>query len=91
MEAIKEVEGLVFDEELIRAGGFIRAKSRSWMEWKNGLVTGLSGDKIRVLFLTGVGCGVGYYEVRAWEVGAGYWELKYSADLAEVIKIAADT
>ena len=78
---IKSTEVAVFDDEIVKPNGFIRAKYRSWPTFRNGLVTFVNRDKLTCLFQTGANATVGYFVVKASEVAAGCWKIFYQNEL----------
>lgn len=75
---------IVFNTELIKRGGFLRAKAKGWDSARNSLVSFVTKEQIKALMFTGVNTGGTYLKITSAEVNAGLWELTYSNDLQEV-------
>lgn len=77
-------EDLTFNLEIIKRGGFIRAKATGWEDFRNGLITYASKDLIRAIFMTGTNSAASYFKITAADVNAGLWTIAYSFDLEEI-------
>ena len=84
-------DSLVFNDELLKRGGFLRAKAKGWDEARNGLVTFVAKDIIKALFFTGASTAATYIKITAADVNAGFWSLSYSNDLEEIYHGEIDT
>lgn len=71
-----------FNTELIKVGGFVRAKNADWAESKNGLVSYVDANKLKAIYLTGVNSAANYFVIKADELDK--WELRYSEELTEI-------
>lgn len=54
MALIKDRAAPVFDSEQVHKGDLIRAKHKTWDEYKNGLVVGITSNELVVLYHTGI-------------------------------------
>ena len=77
-------EDLTFNLEIIKRGGFIRAKATGWEDFRNGLITYANKDLIRAIFMTGTNSAASYFKITAADVNAGLWTIAYSFDLEDV-------
>lgn len=71
-----------FDD--IQKRDFIRAQYQTWPEPRNGIVTAVGDDALTAIFLPGVNNAACYFTVKAAEVAAGKWTIKYSTDLTTI-------
>lgn len=83
-ELLTTCDEIVFNDELLKRGGFLRAKAKGWDEARNGLVTFVGKDMIKALFFTGASTAATYIKITAADVNNGLWELSYSNDLEEI-------
>ena len=84
MALIVEGTGTVFDTDSIGKGWLIYAKHESWDEGKVGYVTGISEDKMIVQYHPQIGNITNHFQIKASDVAAGEWEVRWSEDLTEV-------
>lgn len=85
MPLIIDATSKVFDKASVHKGDLIRAKHETWDEPRNGIVTGVSDDKLTVLFLPGLGNVTNYFTILASEVAAWKWTIRWTTDM-ETIK-----
>lgn len=90
-ELLTTSEDIVFNDEVLKRGGFLRAKAKGRDEARNGLVTFVAKDKIKALFFTGASTAASYFTIAAADVNNGLWDLSYSNDLEEIYHGAIDT
>lgn len=81
---ITEKPETVFDTSEIKAGYLVFAKNRSWNEGIGGFVTAVTGKEVVVQYHPGIGNVTNHFFIRANEVVAGDWEIRYSADMSEI-------
>lgn len=85
MALITEKPESVFDTSEIKAGYLLYAKHFSWKEGIGGFVTAVTEKEIVVQYHPGIGNVTNHFIMQAKDVAAGDWEIRYSADLSEVI------
>ena len=90
-ELLTTCDEIVFNDELLKRGGFLRAKAKGWDSARNGLVTFVAKDMIKALFFAGAGTSTRYFTITAADVNNGLWELSYSSDLEEIYHGEIDT
>ena len=71
MALIKDRAAPVFDSEQVHKGDLIRAKHKTWDEYKNGLVVGITSNELVVLYHTGIGNVSNHFVMLASEVAGG--------------------
>ena len=81
---ITEKPETVFDTTEIKAGYLVFAKNRSWNEGIGGFVTAVTDKEVVVQYHPGIGNVTNHFFIRANEVEAGDWEIRYSADMTEI-------
>lgn len=81
---ITEKPETVFDTSEIKAGYLVFAKNRSWNEGIGGFVTAVTDKEVVVQYHPGIGNVTNHFFIRANEVVAGDWEIRYSVDMSEV-------
>lgn len=69
MALIKDRAAPVFDSEQVHKGDLIRAKHKTWDEYRNGLVVGITSNELVVLYHTGIGNVSNHFVMLASEVG----------------------
>lgn len=69
-----------FNMEEISRGTLIYAKHKSWPEGQAGIVTAVSGGELRILYLPDIQNVCNHFFIRAAEVEAGEWDIRYSGD-----------
>lgn len=76
----------VFNLEEIKRGGVAYAKKDVWDEGICGIITEATEDQIRIQYLPDIYNVINHCVIRASQVAAGMWELRYSSDgLATVL------
>ena len=68
MALIKDRAAPVFDSEQVHKGDLIRAKHKTWDEYRNGLVVGITSNELVVLYHTGIGNVSNHFVMLASEV-----------------------
>lgn len=74
----------VFDTSEIKAGYLVYAKNSSWNQGISGFATAVTESEIIVQYHPGIGNVTNHFFIKAKEVEAGEWEIRYSADMSEV-------
>ena len=74
MALIKDRAAPVFDSEQVHKGDLIRAKHKTWDEYRNGLVVGITSNELVVLYHTGIGNVSNHFVMLASEVAGGEWQ-----------------
>lgn len=87
---VKSTEIAIFDDEIVKPNGFIRAKYHTWPTFKNGLVTCVNSGELTCLFQTGATSATSYFVVKACEVAAGSWQIIYSNELEEFFHVGTN-
>lgn len=82
MALIKDRAAPVFDSEQVHKGDLIRAKHKTWDEYRNGLVVGITGNELVVLYHTGIG--TNHFVMLASEVAGGEWQGTWTEDMQAV-------
>lgn len=73
-----------FDTEEIKRGTLISAKHSSWTEAAAGFVTSASPVEVIVQFPPRVGNVTYHYFIRAVDVAAGVWDIRYTNDMVNI-------
>lgn len=76
-----------YNREEIFRGVLICAKHKSWAEWQSGIVTEVSERTIRVQYLPSIQNVQNHYFIPAEEVESGEWEIRYSSNNLENVKV----
>lgn len=84
MKFITTDEHPVFADDVIKNRGLIRATYLTWESPRNGLIVYAGKEFLRVIFLTGVNTSASYFNIKASEVAAGQWDIRWSADMENV-------
>lgn len=84
MSLLISENGKVFDTEAVKKGFLISAKHKSWSEPKNGIISSVSPDELRVLYCPGIANVTRFFFIVASEVEAGQWELRWSEDMTDI-------
>lgn len=84
MPLVIEQQEIMFDLSQIKQGYLIYGKHYTWQEGKSGFVTSASEKKLTVQYHPGIGNITNHFFIPVSEVAAGEWEMRWSADLAEV-------
>lgn len=85
MTLITEKPENVFDTEAIKPGYLVYAKHFSWKEGIGGFVTAVTDKEVVVQYHPGIGNVTNHFIMQAQDVAAGNWEIRYSADMKEII------
>lgn len=91
MGLIKESSTVEFDTSEIRPGDAIHAKHFSWDDGKTGFVTAVKNDEITVQYHPGIGNVTNHFFIKAKDVEAGSWLVRWSKDLTEVNEYKTET
>ena len=75
-----ELNSPVFNLEEIKRGGVVYAKKDVWDEGICGIITEATEDQIRIQYLPDIHNVINHCVIRASQVAAGIWELRYSVD-----------
>ena len=75
MALIKDRAAPVFDSEQVHKGDLIRAKHKTWDEYRNGLVVGITSNELVVLY---------HFVMLASEVAGGEWQGTWTEDMQAV-------
>lgn len=73
----------LFDEKAIKRGYLIKAKRGDSPTFRVGLVQEVTPERIRVIYLNPQNGAISNLDILASEVGAGMWEIFWSADLED--------
>lgn len=84
MALITENAAPVFDREQVMKGDLIRAKHTTWEDYRNGVVVSVSDERLVVFYYAGYGNVCNHYVIKATEVEAGEWSVKWSHDLETI-------
>lgn len=76
--------GKVFDTEAIKKGFLISAKHSSWSEWKNGIISSVTAEELRVFYCPGIANVTRFFFISASEVETGQWELRWSENMQSI-------
>lgn len=85
MELLTEKPETVFHTSAIRMGDLLYAKHVSWKEGMGGFVAAVTDKEIVVQYHPRIGNVTNHFFIQAKDVAAGNWEIRYSADLSEVL------
>ena len=86
----EKIRNLINTEE-ITTGTLIWAKHTSWDDGRTGIIKDVNEKAIIVLFLPPLQNVQNYFVIKAAELEAGEWEVRYSTDgLVSVISFGGD-
>ena len=85
---VEKIKG-VFNTE-IKKGTLIWAKSEDWEEGIAGFISGVSEDKLTVMFHPNISNVVNHYVIPAREVADKKWTIRWSEDLQAINEFVAD-
>lgn len=88
MALIRDRAAPVFDSEQVHKGDLIRAKHKTWDEYRNGLVVGITSNELVALYHTGIGNVSNHFVMLASEVAGGEWQGTLTEDMQTVQDIA---
>ena len=74
----------VFDLSQIHRGDCIRVRRTGDTAFRNGFVTEVTDDKLRMLYCNTQNNATSYLDVRAVDVAVGVWEIFWTADFQTV-------
>ena len=80
----------MINTEAIHKGDLIRAKYKPWTEERNGQVTHVTRDEIRVIWQPGIHNVTNYFTMAATEIAAGLWTVKWTADMETINSYTPD-
>lgn len=81
MALISKSNGYRFSAESIQVGDFILARHQQWDTARNGLVSVVSENELRVLFLPEGMNTTQYFLITADEVAKGLWNIIWTRDM----------
>lgn len=84
MDLLLNETGKEFNTEAIEKGYLISAKHSCWTESKNGIVSSVSSDELRVIYCPGISNVTRFFFIKADDVADGQWDLRYSKDLQDI-------
>jgi len=84
MALIIEKPTSAFDLTQIKCGHLLWGRHRTWNEGKAGFVTSATEDQLTVQYYPGIGNVTNHFIIPVSEVIDGQWEIRWSADMAEV-------
>lgn len=84
MALVSEKPKQVYDLSKIKAGWLFYGRHKTWEEGKAGIVTSAREDELVVQYYPGIANVTNHFIIPAAEVYAGEWEIRWSADMAEV-------
>lgn len=87
---IKKQPVAVIDSSVIRPGYVVYAKNYTWDSGRTGFVTSVTEDTITVQYYPGIGNVTNHFFIKASQIEAGHWDVRWSADLTEVSSIEAE-
>ena len=85
MSLILEKPENIFDTAVIDTGYLVYAKHNSWNDGIGGFVTAVTDKEIVVQYHPGIGNVTNHFIMQAQDVAAGNWEIRYSADMKDII------
>lgn len=84
MPLVTEKPKAVFDISQIKRGYLLWGKHSTWNEGKAGFVTAATEEQLIVQYYPGIGNVTNHFIIPVAEVAEGQWEIRWTADLAEV-------
>lgn len=90
MELIITSATPVINTDAIHKGDLIRAKYSPWTEERNGQVTLVTRDEIRVIWQPGIRNVTNYFTIAADEIAGGLWAVKWTTDMETISSYAPD-
>lgn len=87
MDLLVITESTCFNEQEIHERDLIRARYHTWDEARNGIVIGVSGQTLTVIFMPKVHRATTYFTIKADEVKDGKWELTYTEDFTHIGRV----
>lgn len=84
MDLLISESGKVFNTEAVQKGFLVSAKHKCWDEPKNGIISSVTPDELRILYCPGIANVTRFFFVRASEVDEGQWELRWSEDMTSI-------
>lgn len=84
MALIKSASHQEFDLDQIRRGDCIQVRRSGEPAVRNGFVTEVTADLMRVLYCNIQNNATSYLEIRAADVGIGMWEIRWTQDFQTV-------
>lgn len=84
MALVTKKAGAAFELSEIERGHLLWGRHRTWNEGKAGVVTSATEDQLIVQYYPGIGNVTNHFIIPVSEVADGQWEIRWSADMAEV-------
>lgn len=84
MALIIEKPMTAFDLSQIERGCLLWGRHTTWNEGKAGVVTSAMEEQLIVQYYPGIGNVTNHFIIPASEVAEGQWEIRWSADMANV-------
>lgn len=84
MALVTEQPLACFDLSRIKRGDLLWGKHSTWAEGKAGIVTSAVKEQLTVQYHPGIGNVTNHFRIPVSEATAGEWEIRWSADMAEV-------
>ena len=84
MSLVIEKPRATFDISQIKRGYLLWGRHSTWNEGKAGFVTAATEDQLIVQYHPGIGNVTNHFIIPVSEAVEGQWEIRWSADMAEV-------
>ena len=84
MSLVIEKPRAAFDTSQIKRGYLLWGRHSTWNEGKAGFVTAATEDQLIVQYYPGIGNVTNHFIIPVSEAVEGQWEIRWSADMAEV-------
>ena len=84
MALVTEKPAVAFDMTQIERGYLLWGRHSTWNEGKAGFVTAATEDQLIVQYYPGIGNVTNHFIIPVSEAVEGQWEIRWSADMAEV-------
>ena len=84
MSLVIEKPRVAFDMLQIERGHLLWGRHSTWNEGKAGFVTAATEDQLVVQYYPGIGNVTNHFIIPVSEAVEGQWEIRWSADMAEV-------
>ena len=84
MSLVIEKPRATFDISQIKRGYLLWGRHSTWNEGKAGFVTAATEDQLIVQYYPGIGNVTNHFIIPVSEAVEGQWEIRWSADMAEV-------
>lgn len=90
MALVTEKPAASFDLSQIGCGYLLWGRHHTWSEGKAGFVTAATENQLTVQYHPGIGNVTNHFIIPVSEVSDGQWEIRWSADMADVQEYAAE-